>query len=61
VLARGDDPPEPPAWHSVLLWLGADGRILLWLGADGRILLWLGADGRVADGLVLFWVALWPG
>src|SRR5260370_22060421 len=47
VPARGDDPPEPPAWPAVLLWLGADGRILLWPGADGRILLWPGADGQV--------------
>ena len=28
VLFRGDDPPEPPAWPPLLLWLGAVGQLL---------------------------------
>jgi len=28
VLFRADDPPEPPAWLPLLLWLGAVGQLL---------------------------------
>jgi len=56
VLARGDDPPEPPAWPSVPLWLGVGGQVLLWLGAGGQVR-WCGGFLRLVlpDG-----PASWP-
>jgi len=49
VLARGDDPPEPPAWPVVPLWLASVGllppgtRVLGFAGRDRLLAVLLSA------------------